>query len=146
MEFQGLLFPGRILNIRKKKEMVRYFIISIFLYVLVLGQNQENDNIYIAGEYERRLYAGERIDECRTACIDSAKNNLVENYIFNRFSNHIFSDAQRKLCILELKPLIGQVTIISETDISRRNQGKYIKLGAEIDDNIFYEIVQQIIQ
>ncbi len=146
MEFQGLLFPGRILNIRKKKEMVRYFIISILLNFLVLGQNQENDNIYIAGEYERRLYAGERIDECRTACIDSAKNNLVENYIFNRFSNHIFSDAQRKLCILELKPLIGQVTIISETDISRRNQGKYIKLGAEIDDNIFYEIVQQIIQ
>ena len=136
MEFQGLLFPGRILNIRKKKEMVRYFIISILLNFLVLGQNQENDNIYIAGEYERRLYAGERIDECRTACIDSAKNNLVENYIFNRFSNHIFSDAQRKLCILELKPLIGQVTIISETDISRRNQGKYIKLGAEIDDNI----------
>tara|TARA_B100000959_G_scaffold245214_1_gene269687 strand:+ start:3531 stop:3935 length:405 start_codon:yes stop_codon:yes gene_type:complete len=134
------------LNIRKKKEMVRYFIISILLNFLVLGQNQENDNIYIAGEYERRLYAGERIDECRTACIDSAKNNLVENYIFNRFSNHIFSDAQRKLCILELKPLIGQVTIISETDISRRNQGKYIKLGAEIDDNIFYEIVQQIIQ
>ncbi len=146
MEFQGLLFPGRILNIRKKKEMVRYFIISILLNFLVLGQNQENDNIYIAGEYERRLYAGERIDECRTACIDSAKNNLVENYIFNRFSNHIFSDAQRKLCILELKPLIGQVTIISETDISRKNQGKYIKLGAEIDDNIFYEIVQQIIQ
>jgi len=134
------------LNIRKKKEMVRYFIISILLNFLVLGQNQENDNIYIAGEYERRLYAGERIDECRTACIDSAKNNLVENYIFNRFSNHIFSDAQRKLCILELKPLIGQVTIISETDISRRNQGKYIKLGAEIDDNIFYEIVQQVIQ
>tara|TARA_B100000586_G_C20011853_1_gene385038 strand:+ start:538 stop:942 length:405 start_codon:yes stop_codon:yes gene_type:complete len=134
------------LNIRKKKEMVRYFIISILLNFLVLGQNQENDNIYIAGEYERRLYAGERIDECRTACIDSAKNNLVENYIFNRFSNHIFSDAQRKLCILELKPLIGQVTIISETDISRKNQGKYIKLGAEIDDNIFYEIVQQIIQ
>ena len=146
MEFQGLLFPGRILNIRKKKEMVRYFIISILLNFLVLGQNQENDNIYIAGEYERRLYAGERIDECRTACIETKKNNLVENYIFNRFSNHIFSDAQRKLCILELKPLIGQVTIISETDISRRNQGKYIKLGAEIDDNIFYEIVQQIIQ
>jgi len=126
--------------------MVRHIIISIFSIVLALGQNTDNDKIYIEGEYERRLYAGERIDECRIACIDSAKNNIVENYIFNRFSNHLFSDEQRKLCIIDLKPLINQVTIISETEISRRNKGIYIKIGTEIDDNIFYEIVQQIIE
>ena len=72
----------------------------------------------------------------------------IDNYIFNRFSNHTFSDAERKLCIIELKPLLGDINIITETDISRRRQsgGKYIKLNAEIDDNIFYQKVQQIIQ
>jgi len=146
MDFQGRLFRGLILNTRKKEKMARYIIISTFLIALTLGQNADNDNIYVEGEYERRLYAGERIDECRTACIDSAKNNIVENYIFNRFNNHMFSDAQIKLCIIELRPFIDQVNIISETEISRRNQGIYIKIGTEIDDNIFSEIVQQIIE
>ena len=145
MVFPERLFPGLTLNTRKKK-MVKNFLISILLFSLTIGQSSDNDKIYIEGEYERRLYAGERIDECRIACIDSAKNNIVETYIFNRFSNHLFTDEQRKLCIIDLKPLIGQVTIISETEISRRNKGIYIKIGTEIDDNVFYEIVQQIIE
>jgi len=128
--------------------MKKLIILYILSNYLIFSQNSENNIINISGEYARRLYAGERMDECRAACIDSAKNNLIDNYIFNRFSNHTFSDAERKLCIIELKPLLGDINIITETDISRRRQsgGKYIKLNAEIDDNIFYQKVQQIIQ
>ena len=128
--------------------MKKLIILYILSNYLIFSQNSENNIINISGEYARRLYAGERMDECRAACIDSAKNNLIDNYIFNRFSNHTFSDAERKLCIIELRPLLGDINIITETDISRRRQsgGKYIKLNAEIDDNIFYQKVQQIIQ
>ena len=128
--------------------MKKLIILYILSNYLIFSQNSENNIINISGEYARRLYAGERMDECRIACIDSAKNNLIDNYIFNRFNNHTFSDAERKLCIIELKPLLGDINIITETDISRRRQsgGKYIKLNAEIDDNIFYQKVQQIIQ
>ena len=128
--------------------MKKLIILYILSNYLIFSQNSENNIINISGEYARRLYAGERMDECRAACIDSAKNNLIDNYIFNRFSNHTFSDAERKLCIIELKPLLGDINIITETDISRRRQsgGKFIKLNAEIDDNIFYQKVQQIIQ
>ena len=128
--------------------MKKLIILYILSNYLIFSQNSENNIVNISGEYARRLYAGERMDECRTACIDSAKNNLIDNYIFNRFKNHTFSDAERKLCIIELKPLLGDINIITETDISRRRQsgGKYIKLNAEIDDNIFYQKVQQIIQ
>ena len=128
--------------------MNKLIILSILSANVIFSQNSGNSIVNISGEYARRLYAGERMDECRAACIDSAKNNLIDNYIFNRFSNHTFSDAERKLCIIELRPLLGDINIITETDISRRRQsgGKYIKLNAEIDDNIFYQKVQQIIQ
>ena len=128
--------------------MNKLIILSILSANVIFSQNSGNSIVNISGEYARRLYAGERMDECRAACIDSAKNNLIDNYIFNRFNNHTFSDAERKLCIIELKPLLGDINIITETDISRRRQsgGKYIKLNAEIDDNIFYQKVQQIIQ
>tara|TARA_X000001036_G_C20233041_1_gene624709 strand:+ start:56 stop:442 length:387 start_codon:yes stop_codon:yes gene_type:complete len=126
-------------------KLIILFILSTYL---IFSQSSGSSIINIDGEYARRLYAGERMDECRVACIDSAKNNLIDNYIFNRFSDHTFSDAERKLCIIELKPLLGEINIITETDITRRRQGggKYIKLNAEIDDNIFYQKVQQIIQ
>ena len=78
--------------------------------------------------------------ECRAACIDSAKNNLIDNYIYNRFAEHVFSDAERN-CIIELKPLINNVNIISESEITRRleNRGKFIKLSADINDEVFYQ-------
>ena len=120
-----------------------------FLFISILfSQQSENNILNVTGEYARRLYLGESMTECRSACIDSAKNNLIDNYIYNRFSDHVFSDSQRNLCIIELKPLINNVNIISESEITRRleNRGKFIKLSAEINDNIFYEKVQQIIQ
>tara|TARA_Y100000768_G_C23920941_1_gene654902 strand:+ start:901 stop:1299 length:399 start_codon:yes stop_codon:yes gene_type:complete len=120
----------------------------IFFVLIVFSQQSNNTLLNLNGEYARRLYLGESMEECRAACIDSAKNNLIDNYIYNRFDDHIFSDAERKLCILELKPLINNVIIISESEITRRleNRGKFIELSAEINDNIFYEKVQQIIQ
>ena len=120
----------------------------IFFISILFSQQSENNILNVTGEYARRLYLGESMTECRLACIDSAKNNLIDNYIYNRFSDHVFSDSQRNLCIIELKPLINNVNIISESEITRRleNRGKFIKLSAEINDNIFYEKVQQIIQ
>lgn len=119
------------------------FLFSFFSFIN--GQN-ELETIYIEGEYERRFYAGESKEECKIACIDSAKSNIIDNYIFNRFSNHIFSDEQRNLCVYELKPLIGEIKVINEREISRRNSSIYIRLGSEITDSIFYQKVQQIIQ
>ena len=129
-------------------KMNRLLISYIFFISILFSQQSENNILNVTGEYARRLYLGESMTECRSACIDSAKNNLIDNYIYNRFSNHVFSDAQRNLCIIELKPLINNVNIISESEITRRleNRGKFIKLSAEINDNIFYEKVQQIIQ
>ena len=120
----------------------------IFFVLIVFSQQSENTFLNVSGEYARRLYLGESMEECRVACIDSAKNNLIDNYIYNRFTDHVFSDSERKLCILELKPLISNVNIISESEITRRleNRGKFIELSAEINDNIFYEKVQQIIR
>ena len=129
-------------------KMNRLFISYIFFISILFSQQSENNILNVTGEYARRLYLGESMTECRSACIDSAKNNLIDNYIYNRFSDHVFSDSQRNLCIIELKPLINNVNIISESEITRRleNRGKFIKLSAEINDNIFYEKVQQIIQ
>ena len=128
--------------------MNRLLISYIFFISILFSQQSENNILNVTGEYARRLYLGESMTECRSACIDSAKNNLIDNYIYNRFSDHVFSDSQRNLCIIELKPLINNVNIISESEITRRleNRGKFIKLSAEINDNIFYEKVQQIIQ
>jgi hypothetical protein len=129
-------------------KMNRLLISYIFFISILFSQQSENNILNVTGEYARRLYLGESMTECRSACIDSAKNNLIDNYIYNRFSDHVFSDSQRNLCIIELKPLINNVNIISESEITRRleNRGKFIKLSAEINDNIFYEKVQQIIQ
>ena len=129
-------------------KMNRLLISYIFFISILFSQQSENNILNVTGEYARRLYLGESMTECRLACIDSAKNNLIDNYIYNRFSDHVFSDSQRNLCIIELKPLINNVNIISESEITRRleNRGKFIKLSAEINDNIFYEKVQQIIQ
>ena len=120
----------------------------LFLFAFFSFSNGQNEmeKIYVEGEYERRFYAGESKEECRVACIDSAKSNIIDNYIFNRFGNHIFSDEQRNLCINELKPLIGEIRIIDERAISRRNASIYLRLGTYINDNIFYQKVQQIIQ
>lgn len=129
-------------------KMSRLLKFYILLISILFSQQSENNILNVTGEYARRLYLGESMTECRSACIDSAKNNLIDNYIYNRFSDHVFSDSQRNLCIIELKPLINNVNIISESEITRRleNRGKFIKLSAEINDNIFYEKVQQIIQ
>jgi len=129
-------------------KMNRLLISYIFFISILFSQQSENNILNVTGEYARRLYLGESMTECRAACIDSAKNNLIDNYIYNRFADHVFSDSQRNLCIIELKPLINNVNIISESEITRRleNRGKFIKLSAEINDNIFYEKVQQIIQ
>ena len=129
-------------------KMNKLLISYIFFISILFSQQSENNILNVTGEYARRLYLGESMTECRSACIDSAKNNLIDNYIYNRFSDHVFSDSQRNLCIIELKPLINNVNIISESEITRRleNRGKFIKLSAEINDNIFYEKVQQIIQ
>ena len=125
--------------------MIKSVLFLLTFICLVIGQN-DTEEIYIEGEYERRFYAGESNEECRVACIDSAKSNIIDNYIFNRFGNHIFSDEQRNLCVYELKPLIGEIKIIDERAISRRNASIYIRLGTYINDNIFYQKVQQIIQ
>tara|TARA_Y100000768_G_scaffold310865_1_gene245357 strand:+ start:365 stop:742 length:378 start_codon:yes stop_codon:yes gene_type:complete len=125
--------------------MIKSLLFLLTFICLVVGQN-DTEEIYIEGEYERRFYAGESNEECRVACIDSAKSNIIDNYIFNRFGNHIFSDEQRNLCIYELKPLIGEIKIVDERAISRRNASIYIRLGSYINDDIFYEKVQQIIQ
>tara|TARA_Y100000996_G_scaffold403634_1_gene376813 strand:- start:288 stop:665 length:378 start_codon:yes stop_codon:yes gene_type:complete len=125
--------------------MIKSLLFLLTFICLVVGQN-DTEEIYIEGEYERRFYAGESNEECRVACIDSAKSNIIDNYIFNRFGNHIFSDEQRNLCINELKPLIGEIKIIDERAISRRNASIYLRLSAYINDNIFYQKVQQIIQ
>ena len=125
--------------------MIKSLLFLLTFICLVVGQN-DTEEIYIEGEYERRFYAGESNEECRVACIDSAKSNIIDNYIFNRFGNHIFSDEQRNLCINELKPLIGEIKIIDERSISRRNASIYLRLSAYINDNIFYQKVQQIIQ
>lgn len=129
-------------------KMIRLLKFYILFISILFSQQSENNILNVTGEYARRLYLGESMTECRSACIDSAKNNLIDNYIYNRFSDHVFSDSQRNLCIIELKPLINNVNIISESEITRRleNRGKFIKLSAEINDNIFYEKVQQIIQ
>jgi len=129
----------------KMNRLLKFY---IFFISILFSQQSENNILNVTGEYARRLYLGESMTECRSACIDSAKNNLIDNYIYNRFSDHVFSDSQRNLCIIELKPLINNVNIISESEITRRleNRGKFIKLSAEINDNIFYEKVQQIIQ
>jgi hypothetical protein len=129
----------------KMSRLLKFYILFISI---LFSQQSENNILNVTGEYARRLYLGESMTECRSACIDSAKNNLIDNYIYNRFSDHVFSDSQRNLCIIELKPLINNVNIISESEITRRleNRGKFIKLSAEINDNIFYEKVQQIIQ
>ena len=131
--------------ITKMNRLLKFY---IFFISILFSQQSENNTLNVTGEYARRLYLGESMTECRSACIDSAKNNLIDNYIYNRFSDHVFSDSQRNLCIIELKPLINNVNIISESEITRRleNRGKFIKLSAEINDNIFYEKVQQIIQ
>ena len=125
--------------------MIKSLLFLLTFICLVVGQN-DTEEIYIEGEYERRFYAGESDEECRIACIDSAKSNIIDNYIFNRFGNHIFSDEQRNLCVYELKPLIGEIKIIDERAISRRNASIYLRLGTYINDNIFYQKVQQIIQ
>jgi len=125
--------------------MIKSLLFLLTFICLVVGQN-DTEEIYIEGEYERRFYAGESNEECRIACIDSAKSNIIDNYIFNRFGNHIFSDEQRNLCVYELKPLIGEIKIIDERAISRRNASIYLRLGTYINDNIFYQKVQQIIQ
>ena len=125
--------------------MIKSLLFLLTFICLIVGQN-DTEEIYIEGEYERRFYAGESNEECRVACIDSAKSNIIDNYIFNRFGNHIFSDEQRNLCINELKPLIGEIKIIDERAISRRNASIYLRLGTYINDNIFYQKVQQIIQ
>ena len=125
--------------------MIKSLLFLLTFICLAFGQN-DTEAIYIEGEYERRFYAGESNEECRVACIDSAKSNIIDNYIFNRFGNHIFSDEQRNLCVYELKPLIGEIKIIDERAISRRNASIYIRLGTYINDNIFYQKVQQIIQ
>ena len=125
--------------------MIKSLLFLLTFICLVVGQN-DKEEIYIEGEYERRFYAGESNEECRVACIDSAKSNIIDNYIFNRFGNHIFSDEQRNLCVYELKPLIGEIKIIDERAISRRNASIYIRLGTYINNNIFYQKVQQIIQ
>ena len=125
--------------------MIKSLLFLLTFICLVVGQN-DTEEIYIEGEYERRFYAGESNEECRVACIDSAKSNIIDNYIFNRFGNHIFSDEQRNLCVYELKPLIGEIKIIDERAISRRNASIYLRLGTYINDNIFYQKVQQIIQ
>ena len=125
--------------------MIKSLLFLLSFICLAVGQN-DTEKIYIEGEYERRFYAGESNEECRVACIDSAKSNIIDNYIFNRFGNHIFSDEQRNLCVYELKPLIGEIKIIDERAISRRNASIYIRLGTYINDNIFYQKVQQIIQ
>ena len=120
----------------------------IFFALFVFSQQSGDNFLNITGEYARRLYLGESMTECRAACIDSAKNNLIDNYIYNRFAEHVFSDTERNLCIIELKPLINNVNIISESEITRRleNRGKFIKLSADINDEVFYQKVQQIIQ
>ena len=125
--------------------MIKSLLFLLAFICLAVGQD-DAEEIYIEGEYERRFYAGESNEECRVACIDSAKSNIIDNYIFNRFGNHIFSDEQRNLCVYELKPLIGEIKIIDERAISRRNASIYIRLGTYINDNIFYQKVQQIIQ
>ena len=125
--------------------MIKSLLFLLTFSCLAIGQN-DTEEIYIEGEYERRFYAGESNEECRIACIDSAKSNIIDNYIFNRFGNHIFSDEQRNLCVYELKPLIGEIKIIDERAISRRNASIYLRLGTYINDNIFYQKVQQIIQ
>ena len=125
--------------------MIKSLLFLLTFICLAFGQNY-TEEIYIEGEYERRFYAGESNEECRVACIDSAKSNIIDNYIFNRFGNHIFSDEQRNLCVYELKPLIGEIKIIDERAISRRNASIYLRLGTYINDNIFYQKVQQIIQ
>jgi len=125
--------------------MIKNLLFLLTFICLTVGQN-DTEEIYIEGEYERRFYAGESNEECRIACIDSAKSNIIDNYIFNRFGNHIFSDEQRNLCVYELKPLIGEIKIIDERAISRRNASIYLRLGTYINDNIFYQKVQQIIQ
>ena len=125
--------------------MIKSLLFLLTFFCLAVGQN-DTEEIYIEGEYERRFYAGESNEECRIACIDSAKSNIIDNYIFNRFGNHIFSDEQRNLCVYELKPLIGEIKIIDERAISRRNASIYLRLGTYINDNIFYQKVQQIIQ
>ena len=125
--------------------MIKSLLFLLTFICLVVGQN-DTEEIYIEGEYERRFYAGESNEECRVACIDSAKSNIIDNYIFNRFGNHIFSDEQRNLCVYELKPLIGEIKIIDERAISRRNASIYLRLGAYINDDLFYQKVQQIIQ
>ena len=129
----------------KMNRLLKFY---IFFISILFSQQSENNILNVTGEYARRLYLGESMTECRSACIDSAKNNLIDNYIYSRFSDHVFSDSQRNLCIIELKPLINNINIISESEITRRleNRGKFIKLSAEINDNIFYEKVQQIIQ
>ena len=93
--------------------MIKSVLFLLTFIRIVIGQI-DSDMIYIEGEYERRFYAGESNEECRVACIDSAKSNIIDNYIFNRFGNHIFSDEQRNLCIYELKPLIGEIKIVDE--------------------------------
>ena len=125
--------------------MIKSVLFLLTFICLAIGRN-DTEKIYIEGEYERRFYAGESNEECRVACIDSAKSNIIDNYIFNRFGSHIFSDEQRNLCIYELKPLIGEIKIVDERAISRRNASIYIRLGSYINDDIFYEKVQQIIQ
>ena len=125
--------------------MIKRLLFILTFICLAFGQN-DTEEIYIEGEYERRFYAGESNEECRVACIDSAKSNIIDNYIFNRFGNHIFSDEQRNLCVYELKPLIGEIKIIDERAISRRNASIYLRLGTYINDSIFYQKVQQIIQ
>lgn len=149
MEYQVQLYQDHIWNINRMIiKMNRLLKFYIFFISILFSQQSENNILNVTGEYARRLYLGESMTECRSACIDSAKNNLIDNYIYNRFSDHVFSDSQRNLCIIELKPLINNVNIISESEITRRleNRGKFIKLSAEINDNIFYEKVQQIIQ
>ena len=60
--------------------MNKLIILSMLSTYLIFSQSSGNSIINIDGEYARRLYAGERMDECRVACIDSAKNNLIDNY------------------------------------------------------------------
>ena len=102
----------------------------------------ENDMLTLYGEHELRS-RGEDSSNLRDQCEILSKEKAIEEYVYETYPNHVFTEEDRNLFLSALIPMVQNVEI-SFTEYLARG-GIRIGLNLEISSMIIQNVVLPII-
>jgi hypothetical protein len=102
----------------------------------------ENDMLTLYGEHDLRS-RGEDSSNLRDQCEILSKEKAIEEYVYETYPNHVFTEEDRNLFLSALIPMVQNVEI-SFTEYLARG-GIRIGLNLEISSMIIQNVVLPII-